>query len=1297
MDTADTTRVCAVCGGQAFTRFTPRSDGIWVLRCEGCGMGVVETVPDDLMQFYGDEYFGAGAQAGSAPQHGYSDYLYTAEHGVSWAAALVKVLFPRGGRVLDIGCADGHLLAKLGPAYTRFGIEANETMCRIAGRHGVTILGRDLLDPAVTEALGGSFDVVTAIAVFEHLRDIRSGFATALSLLRDDGVLLFEVPLMSAAHDNSVWLSSSLEHVWYPSEPSLQRLVEIELGVRLVGTEFVIAGYGSTYVGLVFRAGGNAWAQGVADRVLLGRFEPTSTDEAVARMQLRLVHAAEATHADLDALPGLPVAELNPSLLRRLAQLWKADLGRALLARAEVQRIQVAWEQEVAYSASLKGELEMVIAAHVGSEAELAAIRAEVQRVKDAWETAASSARHLETELDATLLENDARRAEVECLQSALEKEIAFARRLQADLDAATSDRVRSNIQMTTEVVAAHARLAAVETELKAKIAAELHWGREKAALDQRRASAVEAERCAKHRLEVAEAAMTAALVSAVEAERCAKHRLEAALAAQSGGALRVAMILREAARRHPSAARVARRAARLVWWTVRGRLISRLRFRQQIRRQLRAEAVGRLEPARAEALPTSLPPLAPAQYTRLVLPPSAARPAPDKLVLQETTGHWSSLELAHPDPASTDWPLVSVVITSFNYGRLVTDAVDSVLNQTFKDLELIVVEGGSSNVDSRLVVAGLHGPRIRVLMQGGQHRAGANRNYGISQARGRYVCCLDADDMLAPTYIEKALYLLERHGYDVVSSAMEVVGADHGVIDIMEQPDLAALLTGNNVLTCAVYRRSLWEQAGGYRDVDRSAVGYVYEDWVFWVRLAALGARFRNLYHDPMLRYRVHGPSLSRSPDVLPMWWQRQIIRQINEDVLQDLPDVIAHSRKQAAWQYGTPCAVPAPISLEGPAPLAAHAPTVLLAMPFLILGGAERLLSAVVAHLTRNGWRVVITTSVAQAAEHGDTTHWFEQHTSEIFHLPRAFPPEMWPDFISHLVRSRAVDVIWVVGSAAVYDSLRGLRAAHPGLRVADLLFNTVGHTANNRRRRDLIDLIFVENREVLDWLGRHGEDAERIRLVESGVDLEALRPAARSADFLAQIGAAPNDIIVGFSGRWSEEKNPVGFVEIAALVDRSLSVRFVMTGTGHMRGAIERAIDAAGFPQGRFHLLGAVPELAPVLASFDLLVVPSILDGRPVVVLESLAMGVPVLASRVGALPELIESGSTGWLCEAGDSAAFAAAIELAARDRAKLRSMRQRAREYALVHLDARNMFSMYEEGLRSLLPKVDRCD
>ncbi|MGA8707258.1 MAG: glycosyltransferase [Steroidobacteraceae bacterium] len=1214
------TRPCAVCGSLEKLLLGQRSDGVNVLRCRECGMGVIETVPDDLMLLYTEAYYGTG-RAGYSPEarSGYEDYAYTAEHGTAWAAALVRLFCPNGGRVLDIGCADGHLLTKLGPRYDLYGIEANETIGGIASRRGVTVVGQDLLDPAIAACHAGSFDVITAIAVFEHLKDIRAAFETSIHLLRDGGIMLFEVPLISAVNDNAVWFTSSLEHVWYPSEESLCHLVENETGCRLVGTELAIKGYGSTYIGLVFRHGEDAGRiRALASRVITAEAEPASSEERAARMLLRLVHAADPSHEDIGALAGLQPCTVSPALFRRIAELWQADLWRYKSAQAEIKMV---------------------------SE-ELANTTAKV--------------RHLE-----------------------------------AELNIVKSDRALSQIELTNGIVAASTRLESMRSELMRKTSYETKLVAQKLELEAQLASqrlAVEQERAVASDLSAAQAA--------VEQEWAQIRQL------QTGGAWRIAMIVREGARRYPRLARPARKAARVLWWIARGRLVTQLRSRRTARAALKAPALeGAGLPKSREQL--RILPFSPVEYARSRVSPVAApqvdssgvapppaRPALE-LRLLEATGHRPPVLLQDSDRCPADRPVVSVVITSFNYGQFVHDALGSALAQTFRDLEVIVVEGGSSDPESRYVVAELDRPRTRVLMQGSSHLAGANRNFGISQARGKYICCLDADDVLRPTYIEKAIFLMERHGYDVVSSAMEMFGHSGGVIHIMEQPDLAALLEGNQMLICGVFRRSLWERAGGYRDADRNFIGYVYEDWAFWVRLALLGARFRNLQHDPMLKYRVHGANLSRGGDVLPMEQQREMIRAMNADLLETYPDAIERSRELASVRYGTPATPPAPICLDRSPQGGVQRPTLLLAMPFLILGGAERLLSSVVGDLVTAGWRVVIVTSIMAEAEHGDTTAWFEQHTGEIFHLPRFLPSEWWDEFLRHLVASRRVDVLWIVGSSHAYDNLRSLRSEFRDLKVADLLFNTVGHTTNNRRRRDLIDVTFVENNEVQNWLLGHGEESDRIRLVESGVDLMRLHPAGRSDQLVQQIGAARSDVIVGFCGRWSEEKDPTAFVEIARRVDPALPVRFVMTGTGPLRPEIDRAVSEGLFPKGRFNLLGEVPELAPILASFDLLVVPSRLDGRPIVVLEAFALGVPVLGSRVGALPELIQEGKTGWLCDPGDVAAFARRIERAARAPRDLALMRVRAREYAEARLDARNMFVAYRDALWSLMPEERR--
>ncbi|MGL3111867.1 hypothetical protein [Bradyrhizobium sp. BR 1432] len=95
---------CNACQGQRFTLMARRKDDVAVLRCEDCGLGVIEAIPDDLGAYYDDAYYGSVDRA-----VGYNDYQLMAEHGLSWAAELVSRL-KDGGKIFDIGCADGSLL-----------------------------------------------------------------------------------------------------------------------------------------------------------------------------------------------------------------------------------------------------------------------------------------------------------------------------------------------------------------------------------------------------------------------------------------------------------------------------------------------------------------------------------------------------------------------------------------------------------------------------------------------------------------------------------------------------------------------------------------------------------------------------------------------------------------------------------------------------------------------------------------------------------------------------------------------------------------------------------------------------------------------------------------------------------------------------------------------------------------------------------------------------------------------------------------------------------------------------------
>lgn len=1130
--------ICNACSSTTFKPFAVRADGVEIVQCTFCGLGVIANLPEDTQAYYDDSYYV------SDNSRGYGDYNLTAEHGLGWAAALVLLLADHG-RILDVGCADGYLLDKFSGAFDKSGIEVNLKAAGQAQSKGIKILSNDLLDPQLLQDHRAAFDVVTAIAVFEHLLDFRGGFRAAIELLNEEGYLLFEVPLMSSEGSNSAWLNSSLEHIFYPSEQAIRYIVETQLGSYLVGSEVHIKDYASTYIGIVTRNESQAArAKDVFERLMSADFEAEVVDEARASTHLHLLHAGQATEASVLSLRRLNSTEFTPPLVARIAQLWSFDLRRLHASGAQC---------EPAGPGGL-----------------------EVQRLKN----------------------------EIEVI-------LADARLNAAQATEAVNFEIRRAAQLSGEIAA-----------LRKKVAEEV-------------AKSVAAE---------SRAADVAGQLAAM----------------QQTITWRATDLLRRMALRNPLAARRAKQVAKLVWWTLQGRIFDHLReFR---RRRANAGASRQtLEAARRAAAAVRL--LAPTGVL-----PDAVEP-----------------------PSGPDWPLdrpfVSIVIPCFNYGHLVGEAIRSVEAQTFTDIEIIVVEGGSSSPESRkLLMQAIAdaSAKVRVLVQDQPYRAGANRNFGISHARGKYICCLDADDRLAATYIEKAVFMLEHSGYDVVSPALQFFGDKSEVWTPHERPTLDMLLDGNNALTCAVYRKKNWLEAGGYRDTD-PATGHVHEDWLFWVRLAALGARFVCI-REPLFYYRSHGGTLSNSSNVLDNEIQRLLIRRLNEDVLTE------HALLTARLESASPPARP-PQSFVRHRDFrlqASSGPVLLIAMPFLVLGGAERLLSAIVAQLVRSGWRVLIVTTVPVGQTHGDTTSWFESATPEIFHLPRFLEGDYWREFLDHLIRSRSVELVWVIGSAFVYDYLPALKLRCPHLAVADLLFNTVGHTTNNRRNADCIDLTFVENREVRQWLIAAGESPERIHLIESGVDLEQNSPGKRDrlGIFAGEVNSSA--VIVGFFGRWSEEKDPLGFIQIAKRVPKETNVVFVMTGAGDIESEIRKSIAAANFPEGRFLLAGAVPDIKPYLQACDILCLPSRFDGRPNIIMEALASGSAVVASRVGALPEMLEEGRQGYLCTPGAYDEFSNRIQELANNKDKLYSFQLEARAFAERRFDVKKMLRKYEEKLQELI-------
>lgn len=616
--------------------------------------------------------------------------------------------------------------------------------------------------------------------------------------------------------------------------------------------------------------------------------------------------------------------------------------------------------------------------------------------------------------------------------------------------------------------------------------------------------------------------------------------------------------------------------------------------------------------------------------------------------------------------------PLVSVVIPCFNYGQYVEEAIDSVLAQTFANFEIIVVDGGSTDGQTIETLKSLSKEKTSIFYRDGRHLVGDNRNFGIEKARGKYICCLDADDKLKPTYLEKALFLAETHNYDVVFPSAQSFGNTDTIWRVNEV-DLLSCADGNTLSTVALFRKDVWRAVGGYKDWGLKEE-HVPEDWEFWVRVLGKGFRAKRLI-EPLMLYRVHGQGLTATNEK-SIEEQKQIIRQENCDLFSSENLHAIKKRTRISYDVKNPL-----VNLHADG---SRRDGILFALPFMTVGGADVILLQVAQELKDSGFRLSCITTVPLQKNWGDSSGRYEKVTGEIYHLHEFLEDKAeWERFVFYLIETKQVRVIFIVGCEFIYHLLPAIKKRYPEIRVVDQLFNEVGHIANNRLYARHIDYHVVANTLVQDELvSKYHEDPAKVEVIVHGTDVFHEYNPVNYRDTVADPAELFRDkFVVGFFGRFSPEKCPELFVDIADLLRAIPEITFIMTGDGPEYRRVTEKITSLELAD-RIFTPGIVDDVKPFLNRADVVVIPSQIEGIPIILFEGMSMGKPVIASRVGGIPSIIDDGLNGFLCPSGDAAAFADKIRLLHADRELRTTICNNARTYAEKHLDVAQMKERY---------------
>ncbi|TVZ25574.1 hypothetical protein JM83_0499 [Gillisia sp. Hel_I_86] len=202
--------------------------------------------------------------------------------------------------------------------------------------------------------------------------------------------------------------------------------------------------------------------------------------------------------------------------------------------------------------------------------------------------------------------------------------------------------------------------------------------------------------------------------------------------------------------------------------------------------------------------------------------------------------------------------PLISIVIPCYNDPYYIVKSVQSAIEQTYKNKEIIVVDDGS-NLKTKKVLANIK-TKIDLLITQENKGLSAARNAGINQSNGDLILVLDSDDFFEPEFCAKAAEVLQSSEDIKIATCYARRFNEEGIIDIFKPSGggIEKFLLFNAAIGNSLYRKKEWETVKGYD--EKMIKGY--EDWEFYIRLLA-GSGEAYVINEPLFNYRQKKQSM--------------------------------------------------------------------------------------------------------------------------------------------------------------------------------------------------------------------------------------------------------------------------------------------------------------------------------------------------------------------------------------------------------------------------------------------------
>ena len=582
--------------------------------------------------------------------------------------------------------------------------------------------------------------------------------------------------------------------------------------------------------------------------------------------------------------------------------------------------------------------------------------------------------------------------------------------------------------------------------------------------------------------------------------------------------------------------------------------------------------------------------------------------------------------------------PAVSIVTPVFNTGAVFEETIACIRGQSLQNCEWIIVDDGSTDPEflCRLATLEKEDQRVRVIHQENLG-PGAARNRGVDQACADYIFQIDSDDLVEPTFVEKCLWALVSNPQYSFCNSYAVGFGDRTYLWPLGFESGRKFLHENQVSPHAVIRRAAHLETGGYDDTIRHG----HEDWDYWLNMADK-SHWGYTIPEYLIWYRWRADS--RIWETLSDPARHDAFRQ---SLHRKYHDLLKRPFPIPQPYYPVPLeSVCDELPFHNPLRKPVHSKRLLMLLPWLTMGGADKFNLDLVEQLAARGYEITICTT-----KKGDNSWlpWFARLTPDIFILNHLLRLPDYPRFLRYIIESRQVDTVLISNSELGYQLLPYLRSRCPGVTFLDYThiveeyWNNGGHPRSGVGYQELLDLNLVSNRHLKDWMIGRGADASRIEVCYTNIDPDRWDPARYSRAEIRDSLRVPQSVpLILYAGRLCDQKRPRLFAEaMLGLARQKLEFVCLVAGDGEERRPLDAFLRRHRLTK-HVRLLGAASNerLRELMAAADIFVLPSQWEGIALTLFEAMAMEVVPVSADVGGQRELVTS-DCGFLIPQGEN--------------------------------------------------------